>query len=345
MARALRINRAGAWYHVTARGNERKPIYRDDRDREHFCELLEEMTARFRLRLHALVLMDNHYHLLLELGEANLSRAIQWLNVSYSVWFNRRHGRSGHLFQGRFKSVVVSREEWGLALSRYIHLNPVRIGQLSLGKAEQKRNRAGLAPAPNAEGVRERMAVLREYRWSSYRAYIGMGHKPEWLECGEVLALGGGSKNEQGRNYRQYVEAAAREGLEKSPWEELLEQGVLGGRQFLRQVRGAASAASGRQQPAEAERPDWARVVACVQEIKGEKWEVFCNRHGDSGRELALYLGRRQCGLTLAELARAVGMQGDASVAMALKRYEARLGRDRAERRRLEQARMLIVRS
>ena len=109
MARPLRIERAGGWYHITARGNERRPIYRDDRDREHFCELFEEMVSRFQVRLHCFVLMENHYHLVLELRESNLSRALQWLNVSYSVWFNRRHGRTGHLFQGRFKSVVVNR--------------------------------------------------------------------------------------------------------------------------------------------------------------------------------------------------------------------------------------------
>src|SRR5262245_20994261 len=116
MARPLRIEKVGGWYHVTARGNERKPIFRNDADRRHFLEAVAEMVGRFRLRLHCFVLMDNHYHLLLELREPNLSRAVQWLNVSYSVWFNRRHGRSGHLFQGRFKSVAVSPEEWGLAL-------------------------------------------------------------------------------------------------------------------------------------------------------------------------------------------------------------------------------------
>src|SRR6266536_3633889 len=127
MARPLRIDRAGGWYHVTARGNEQKRIYRDDHDREHFLELIAEMVVRFHLRVHCFVLMDNHYHLVVELTEANLSRAVQWLNVSYSVWFNRRHPRSGHLFQGRFKSVAVSGEEWALELSRYVHLNPVRM--------------------------------------------------------------------------------------------------------------------------------------------------------------------------------------------------------------------------
>ena len=133
MARPLRIEKAGGWYHITARGNERKRIFRDDRDRQHFLELLAEMVLRFGVRWHAYVLMENHYHLLLELTEANLSRAVQWLNVSYSVWFNRRYGRSGHLFQGRFKSVLVNRDEWALALSRYLHLNPVRVQSLGLG--------------------------------------------------------------------------------------------------------------------------------------------------------------------------------------------------------------------
>jgi len=115
MARLLRINLAGAWYHVTARGNEQKPIYRQERDRVHFLELLAPWQERFRLRLHAYVLMDNHYHLLLETSEANLSRAMQWLNVSYTVWFNRRHQRAGHLLQGRFKAVLVERTVFGVS--------------------------------------------------------------------------------------------------------------------------------------------------------------------------------------------------------------------------------------
>ena len=114
MARPLRIERIGCWYHLTARGNERHDIFRDDGDRRHFLELLEKVVSTFTVRLHSYVLMSNHYHLLVEITEANLSRAIHWLNVSYTVWFNRRHGRSGHLLQGRFKSVVVEPEGWGL---------------------------------------------------------------------------------------------------------------------------------------------------------------------------------------------------------------------------------------
>ena len=202
MARPLRIEKEGGWYHVSARGNERKPIFRHDTDRRHFLEVVAEMVGRFRVRLHCFVLMGNHYHLLLELSEPNLSRAVQWLNVSYSVWFNRGHGRSGHLFQGRFKSVAVSPEEWGLALSRYVHLNPVRIQSLGLGKTDRQAQRVGLSPAPEAGVVQQRIRLLRAYRWSSYRSYIGLGPTPAWLECGTVLALGGGAKAEQRRRYR-----------------------------------------------------------------------------------------------------------------------------------------------
>ena len=128
MSRPLRIDRAGGCYHVTARGNERRDIFRDEVDRLKFLELLGEQSERYGLRPWCYMLMDNHFHLGLETTEPNLSRAMQWLNVSYRVWFNRRHHRSGHLLQGRFKAVLVDFEGWGLELTRYVHLNPVRMG-------------------------------------------------------------------------------------------------------------------------------------------------------------------------------------------------------------------------
>jgi len=173
------------------------------------------MVAQFRVRLHAFVLMDNHYHLILELGEANLSRAVQWLNVSYSIWFNRRHRRSGHLFQGRFKSVLVNPVGWGLSLSRYVHLNPVRVGRLGLGKGERQKRRAGDSSSPDAQQVKERLARLREFPWSSYRAYIGLSKQPAWLECRRLRELGGAKDAGMRQSYRKYVEAAVRKGWKK----------------------------------------------------------------------------------------------------------------------------------
>src|SRR5688572_25698970 len=228
MPRALRIVRPGGWYHITARGIERRPIFRDERDRVHFMELLADWPGRFRLRLHAFVLMENHYHLLIELGQPNLSRAVQWLNVSYSVWFNRRHGRCGYLFQGRFKSIVVDPQGWGLALSAYIHLNPVRVKNLKLGKADRQRARVGAGTLPEAELVRERIKTMRTFRWSSYRAYAGLQRAPNWLESETVLSLGGGSASQRRADYRKYVEKQVRQGLTTTPWEELRDQIVLG---------------------------------------------------------------------------------------------------------------------
>jgi REP element-mobilizing transposase RayT len=131
MARPLRIEFAGALYHVTARGNERKAIYRDDADRSRFLDGVRRAVDRFHLLLHANVLMDNHYHLLVETLEANLSQAMRDLDGNYAQYFNRAHRRVGHLFQARYKAILVDRDTYLLELSRYIHLNPVRAGMVS----------------------------------------------------------------------------------------------------------------------------------------------------------------------------------------------------------------------
>ena len=345
MARPLRIEKAGGWYHVTGRGNERRPIYRDDRDRQHFCQLLAQMVDRFAIVLHAYVLMDNYCHLILELTEPNLSRAIQWLNVSYSGWFNRRHGRSGHLFQGRFKSVAVSPTEWGLELSRYVHLNPVRLRVLGLGKSERTRMAIGASSAPQADVVARRLQRLRSYPWSSYRAYIGLARKPEWLECEAVLELGGGKRAEQQKQYRQYVETAVREGLEKSPWEELKEQVVLGSEAFVKQLRGHVRGNAREQRGAgrlTRVRPKLDQVIAVVEKLKREKWRQFRDRYGDGGRDLVLYVGQRVCGMTLAELAEACGMRNYSAAGLAIRRYEQRLPRDKSGQAQLKRCCQLL---
>ena len=145
MARPLRMEVPGGCFHITARGNERKDIFREDRDRVHFLGLLGEWSGRFGTRLLAYVLMDNHYHLVVEAPEANLSRAMQWLNVSYSVWFNRRHRRHGHLLQGRFKAVLIEDRRGLQEVARYVHLNPVRLGRLDLDKKRRQALALGVA--------------------------------------------------------------------------------------------------------------------------------------------------------------------------------------------------------
>ncbi len=135
MARPIRVEFEDAVYHVTARGNERKPIYRDDRDRERFLETLEEAVKRFRLVIHPYCLMPNHFHLLAQTPRANLSDAAGWLQTTYSIGFNRRHRRSGHLSEGRFKAHLVEEDAYARELIKTIHLNPLVPGQEKTGPA------------------------------------------------------------------------------------------------------------------------------------------------------------------------------------------------------------------
>jgi REP element-mobilizing transposase RayT len=158
MARPLRIQHQGGWYHVVNRGINRGVIYADDRDREHFIKLLEAVRSRHGMEVHGFVLMENHYHLIVRLPEGNLSRGMQWLNVSYSIWYNRRHGRVGPLFQGRYKSVPVEGGGWLYQLSQYVHLNPVRVRWLGLDKRGRRLEGLGLKGAVSAAEAQERLA-------------------------------------------------------------------------------------------------------------------------------------------------------------------------------------------
>lgn len=331
MARPLRVEFAGAWYHITARGNERRAIFRSERDREHFLELLAEAGRRFALRFHGYVLMPNHYHLILETSQSNLSRAMQWLNVSYTVWFNRRHGRSGHLFQGRFKAILLDWEERGVELSRYVHLNPVRVARFGLSKRAQAERRAGLAaPEPRA-AISARRAELRQFRWSSYRAYIGLEKAPPWLCVGELRGLLGGPRSKAAQSYRGYVEEAISDGLMESPLEQVEAQLVLGGAALLSRARGLLGQNPRREQPGARalRRRAFGDAIAAVSELKGESWQSFRDRHGDWGRDLTLWLGRMHCGLKLRELGALAGGLDYATVSVAIRRWAERAATDK----------------
>ncbi|HKQ39084.1 MAG TPA: transposase [Verrucomicrobiae bacterium] len=332
MARPLRIERPGAWYHLTARGNERQAIYRDQRDYQHFCELLANAVAQFRWRLHAYVLMKNHFHLMVETIEPNLSASMQWLGVSYTVWFNRRHERSGHLFQGRFKSLIVEPAAWSVALSHYIHLNPVRVSSLALAKTDRAAAAMPGMGAPDPELVRKRLERLDEFPWSSYRAYIGIADRPHWLSCDHILdRMGKGSLTARQRRYCTEAENMVRHGLPPSPWEQLQAAMALGSQKFLRKIR-ATIAGNQREQPAVrhlAARPNWDAAVAAVERVKRQRWAAFRDRHADYGRDLVLYLARKHCGLKLGEIGVRAGGLDYVSVAMAVRRLSARLTRNK----------------
>ena len=209
MARPLRVEYPGAYYHVINRGNAGENIFIDERDREKFLEYLAKGIERFITRIHTYCLMSNHYHLLIETPQANLSIAIQWLNVSYSVYFNKRHRRRGHLFQGRFKAILLDANEYLILLSRYIHLNPVR---------------AKIVTHP------------LEYSWSSCPVFAGKRQKPDWLTTETVLSYFGEEKKESIANYKSYVEKVNRETME-DPNKNLIGGFILGGTGFVNWVK------------------------------------------------------------------------------------------------------------
>jgi len=208
MARPLRIEFAGALYHVTSRGNARAAIYLDDGDRRHFLSLLRDVIEECRWRCHAYCLMPNHYHLLLATPEPNLSRGMRQLNGIFTQRFNHIHGRVGHVFQGRFHAVVVERETHLVELARYVVLNPVRAGMV---------------------------AAAEEYRWSSLRPCLGLEARPEWLSCAPILDEFGSPER-----YLDFVRAGA---TALPPWAEL-KGGVLGSEDFVQGLRPALEPAA-----------------------------------------------------------------------------------------------------
>ena len=326
MPRTPRLNVPEGWYHVSSRGIDRRRIFLDERDRTHFLEVLQMLPERFRIGVYAYVLMENHYHLLVQTPEANLSAALQWLNVSYSVWFNLRHSRVGPLFQGRFKAVVVEPEVWGLPLSRYLHLNPVRTKEFGLDKGARRNSRVGVGDVPSEEMIRRRIQRLRSYRWSSYLYYIGRAKAPAWLTVEPVLRRTAGPPRERRSTYQRDCERALGQAEMDEPWSRVVGRLVLGSKEFLKELRRTplAEEPSSKLQP----RPSWAQIAAAVEQVVGKPWKEFAERRGDFGRDLALYLGRRLGGLTLRTMGEATNMNVMA-VSLAVKRLGQRLENDK----------------
>ena len=203
MARPLRIEFAGALYHATSRGDGQDDIYQDDTDRETYLEVLAEVRERFNWSIHAYCLMRNHYHLLIETPEGNLAKGMRHLNVVYTQRYNRRYKRVGHVFQGRYKAILVQKESYLLELARYIVLNPAR-----------------------ARIVRS----AKDWAWSSYRATAGLSENHPWLMTDWILASFSRKKQTVIKQYREFVSQGRNQ---SKPWEALKNQIYLGDDQFI----------------------------------------------------------------------------------------------------------------
>ncbi len=206
MARPSRFEFNGGLYHVTSRGDCREDIYSSNKDRLDFLHLLSESVARYNWKIHAYCLMDNHYHLLVETPDANLSRGMRHLNSVYTQKSNKNNHRVGHVFQGRFKAIIVDRDDYLLELARYIVLNPVR-----------------------ARMVQE----AKQWPWSSYRSTAGITATPDWLSTDFLLSSIGNSRKTAQRLYEEYVNNGKDQ---PSLWESLRNQVVLGSEAFAEET-------------------------------------------------------------------------------------------------------------
>ncbi len=211
MTRPLRIELAGGLYHATSRGDRREDIYFSDEDRLKWLELLGDVCKQFNWRCHAWCQMSNHYHLVIETPEANLAQGMRQLNGVYTQHINRQHQRVGHVFQGRYKAVLVERDAYLLELARYVVLNPVR---------------AGMVSSPG------------EWPWSSWAEMMGRKAVPDWLETGWLLQQFSKEMQRAREGYEDFVRAGV--GL-PSVWGELTGQIYLGSEQFIRKMQTGVS--------------------------------------------------------------------------------------------------------
>lgn len=337
MARPLRIDIEDGIYHVVTRGIDRNAIFRVDADRNHFIDLMAEAHQRFRLRFIAYVLMDNHVHLVVQTPDANLSRAMQWLKVSYSMWFNSKYRRVGPLFQGRFKSVLVDPDEdWLVELSLYVHLNPVRIKKLGLDKHGKRVEAAG-GDIPSAAQVSERLKLLQEYRWSSFRFYAGKRPViPSWLDMGELT-----SRFPVKQPFKYYRELTAQRisgHFDPEVLESLSSRLAIGGDTFIEKIRELAGD-GGRDIDCKKElrkNVSWERLVCVAEEVRNESWDIIRTRRGDLGRAVVFRLARQYCGMTLREIGAQVEGLDYAAVSDLIRRYEKRGKKESMEKAMVE---------
>jgi REP element-mobilizing transposase RayT len=302
MPRPLRLEAEDAVYHVIARGNERKAVFRDDRDRQAYLDRLIRCRERFGLRLLAFCFMGNHLHLAVERGPVKLSRVMLTVQSGYTQWFNRRHGRVGHLFQGRYKAFLVEKDRYLLALLRYIHRNPLKAGLVE--RAEQ-------------------------FAWSSDR-YYRRGKGPEWLDLDRVLPMLGPTHGLAVSRYRRLMAEEEGESYESLPG---YARAIKGEKAFAQRILREAG-----ETPIPISTLTEATVATIVARTLGVRVEQMKsarrNREVSRARIVAAYLGREVGALPVSRMARYFGRE-ESTLVRGVLSLEEKLEHDAALRRQL----------
>jgi REP-associated tyrosine transposase len=297
MARSLRIQYPHAFYHVTSRGNERNPVFLSQRDREKFLSYLESATERYGAIVHVYCLMDNHYHLLLETPFGNLSQIMHHINGAYTTYFNTKRSRSGHLFQGRYKAILLDADEYAKELSRYIHLNPVR---------------AGIVEIPD------------NFEWSSFRYYTIGKEVPEWLCRKFILGYFEKRIDRAMKRYRDFVYKMIGQEY-KNPLNDIDNPVILGSQEFIRKVKEQFLG----KQPLDRELPALRNFISKTSPDQIEEAvDLALASDKRLARPVKLYIYHRFSGLKLKEIAARFGI-GISGVTQASYRIDIKAKKDK----------------
>jgi putative transposase len=311
MARQLRITYPGAYYHVTTRGNERTDIYKSQRDREKFLTYLESASERYGAVFHAYCLMRNHYHFLLETPQGNLPEIMQHINGAYTTYFNVKRKRAGHLFQGRYKAILVEADEYAAELSRYIHLNPVKVGVVSRPE---------------------------EYRWSSYCAYIGNSTTFSWLNTSLILGCFAQKVETAHNKYRKFVEDMIGKEYE-SPLRKTFGSAILGTEAFIEEISQTYIAGIEPDRNLPALRQFDARLLP--EEIDGKVKSIF----GDNeklARNASIHICHKYSGVKLKEIGQYFSVR-ESAITEASRRFQLRMEKDKELREKIKQVKDLLI--
>ena len=303
MARPLRLEQEGGYWHLTQRGNERRPIFRDDDDRRMFLQLLAASAKRFRWRVLTYVLMTNHYHLVVQTLGLTLSRGMHSLNFRYAQYFNRKYKRCGHLFQGRFDSVLIEEGDHLNEVMRYVVLNPVRAGMVE-------------HPA--------------EHEWSSYRALAGLEPAPEWLAAEWILSLDKSAEKAR-QIYRDFVDERRED--KSSIWDGVVGQIYFGSAAWIERMRELVESKPRSDEHPRAQRlmprRTMARVIEAVADACDVMTEEIRGGRGGIARSLAAWLAREEAILTLREIAAALRLRSCGYISTLVRECEEQLARDK----------------
>jgi putative transposase len=320
MTRPLRIQYPNAWYHVMNRGRSRTKIFNTPEDYFAFIELLKEASFQWKVKVAAYCLMSNHYHLLLQTPEANLSRCMRHINGIYTQYYNRNYKNDGPLFRGRYKSIVIDQDKYLLELIRYIHRNPMRAGLV-------KR--------------------LADYRWTSHKAYISESNEWNWLHKEFVLSMLEENKHKRHQTYIAFMKQAESETL-KTLYERSNLPLLLGTKDFIDDIRHKYSDKKIKKEMPQSrelvpERRDIERAIVQFYKLEADEFLQSYRGKYNEARNVAIYLIRKHTGAALKDIGVRFGMNNYSSVGSIITRTKQGMVRDRRLRQRVEEVERLLT--